>query len=158
MVDRLVEAGMDAARLNLSHGTHEEHARRAGVIREAQDRAGRPLAVIADLQGPKLRVGRLAEPRMLVEGEEIMVVGDGDSANGSGDGLPVSPSVLSEVLRPGDDVLIDDGLVRLRVLAVTGDGVRANVVVGGAVGAGKGVNVPGVPLPVPSVTEKDTSG
>jgi pyruvate kinase len=125
------------------------------VIREAQDRAGRPLAVIADLQGPKLRVGRLAEPRMLVEGEEIMVVGDGDSANGSGDGLPVSPSVLSEVLRPGDDVLIDDGLVRLRVLAVTGDGVRANVVVGGAVGAGKGVNVPGVPLPVPSVTEKD---
>ncbi len=155
MVDRLVDAGMDAARLNLSHGTHEEHAARAAVIREAQERAGRPLAVIADLQGPKLRVGQLAEPRVLVEGEEILVVGDGDSANGGG--LPVSPSVLSEVLRPGDDVLIDDGLVRLRVVGVSGAGVSATVVVGGAVGAGKGVNVPGVPLPVPSVTEKDVA-
>jgi len=154
MVDRLVDAGMDAARLNLSHGTHEEHARRAGLIREAQDRAGRPLAVIADLQGPKLRIGQLAEPRVLVEGEEVLVVGDGDSQNG---GLPVSPSVLSEVLRPGDDVLIDDGLVRLSVLAVTGAGVSATVVVGGPVASGKGVNVPGVPLPVPSVTEKDVA-
>jgi pyruvate kinase len=155
MVDRLVDAGMDAARLNLSHGTHEEHARRAGLVREAQERAGRPLALIADLQGPKLRIGQLAEPRVLVEGEEVLVVGDGDSANGGG--LPVSPSVLSEVLRPGDDVLIDDGLVRLSVLAVTGAGVSATVVVGGAVASGKGVNVPGVPLPVPSVTEKDVA-
>ena len=155
MVDRLVDAGMDAARLNLSHGTHEEHARRAGLVRDAQERAGRPLAVIADLQGPKLRIGQLAEPRVLVEGEEVLVVGDGDSVNGGG--LPVSPSVLSEVLRPGDDVLIDDGLVRLSVLAVTGAGVSATVIVGGSVASGKGVNVPGVPLPVPSVTEKDVA-
>jgi pyruvate kinase len=155
MVDRLVDAGMDAARLNLSHGTHEEHARRAGLVRDAQERAGRPLALIADLQGPKLRIGRLAEPRVLVEGEEVLVVGDGDSTNGGG--LPVSPSVLSEVLRPGDAVLIDDGLVRLSVLGVTGAGVSATVVVGGPVAAGKGVNVPGVPLPVPSVTEKDVA-
>ena len=85
----------------------------------------------------------------------MLVVGDGDSVNGGG--LPVSPSVLSEVLRPGDDVLIDDGLVRLSVLAVTGAGVSATVIVGGSVASGKGVNVPGVPLPVPSVTEKDVA-
>jgi pyruvate kinase len=155
MIDRLVDAGMDAARLNLSHGTHEEHGRRAGLVRDAQERAGRPLALIADLQGPKLRIGQLPEPRVLVEGEEVLVVGDGESPNGGG--LPVSPSVLSQVLRPGDDVLIDDGLVRLSVLAVTGAGVSATVVVGGPVASGKGVNVPGVPLPVPSVTEKDVA-
>jgi pyruvate kinase len=151
MIDRLVAAGMDAARLNFSHGAHAEHAERAERVRAAQERAGRPLALIADLRGPKLRVGTLAEPRDLRQGDEITVVGEG-AADG---GLPVSPPVLPEVLRPGDHVLIDDGLVRLRVDAVNGGRVSATVLAGGRVSANKGVNVPGVPLPLPSVTEKD---
>ena len=154
MVDRLVAAGMDAARLNFSHGTHEEHGERARLVREAQERAGRPLALIADLQGPKIRVGDLEAPRILVEGDEIAVVG---GANGAAGELPVMPAVLTEVLRPGHEVLIDDGLVRLRVDEVDGERVRATVLVGGAVGAHKGVNVPGVPIPVPTLTEKDLS-
>jgi pyruvate kinase len=152
MVDRLVAAGMDAARLNFSHGTHEEHGERARLVREAQARAGRPLALIADLQGPKVRVGDLDAPRILVEGDEVMVVG---GANGAGGDLPVMPAVLTEVLLPGHEVLIDDGLVRLRVDEVDGERVRTTVLVGGAVGAHKGVNVPGVPIPVPTLTEKD---
>jgi pyruvate kinase len=154
-LDALVRAGMDGARLNFSHGTHEEHAARAAAVRAAQQRAGRPLALIADLQGPKLRIGAAAEPRVLVKGEDVMVVGDSDTdIDGA---LPISPSVLPEVLRPGDDILIDDGLVRLRVAAVETGRVQATVVIGGPVTAKKGVNVPGVPLPIPSVTEKDVA-
>jgi pyruvate kinase len=152
MVERLVEAGMDAARLNFSHGDHEEHAERARLVREAQENANRPLSLIADLQGPKLRIGKLDEPRDLETGEEVLVVSEGGAANG---GLPVSPPVLSKVLRPGDNILIDDGLVRLRVEAVNGGTVRATVLAGGHVSSNKGVNVPGVPLPIPSVTDKD---
>jgi pyruvate kinase len=151
MIERLVAAGMDAARLNFSHGAHAEHAERAELVRAAQESAGRPLALIADLRGPKLRVGTLTEPRDLRQGEEVTVVGEG-AADG---GLPVSPPVLPEVLRPGDHVLIDDGLVRLRVDAVNGGRVSATVLAGGRVSANKGVNVPGVPLPLPSVTQKD---
>jgi pyruvate kinase len=153
MLDALVEAGMDAARLNFSHGTHEEHAKRARLVREAQERAGRPLALIADLQGPKLRIGELPGPVDVTPGDEVLISGEG--AGRSGD-LPVAPPVISEMLRPGHEVLIDDGLVRLRVDDVDGGGrVRSTVLVGGTVGPNKGVNVPGVPLPVPSLTEKD---
>jgi pyruvate kinase len=151
-IDRLVAAGMDAARLNFSHGSHEEHAERARLVREAHERAGRPLALIADLQGPKLRIGDLAHPLTLVEGDQIDVTGYENGDDGS---LPISPPVLQEVLRPGHDVLIDDGRVRLRVDEVAPDRARATVVVGGSVDSHKGVNLPGVAVPVPSLTEKD---
>lgn len=152
IVDALVAAGMDAARLNFSHGTHEEHARRAQLVRGAQARAGRPLALIADLQGPKLRVGDLPGPMELAAGDRVAVVADGSAREGE---LPVAPPVLSEVLRPGHLVMIDDGLVRLRVEEVDAARATCAVVVGGAVEAHKGVNVPGVGLPIPSLTEKD---
>ena len=154
MVDRLVHAGMDAARLNFSHGTHEEHGERARLVRGAQERAGKPLALIADLQGPKLRIGDLEVPRIMVEGDTVHISGGGAGASGD---LPVLPAVLTEVLKPGHEVLIDDGLVHLRVEDTNGERIRATVEVGGAVGAHKGVNVPGVPIPVPSVTDKDLS-
>jgi pyruvate kinase len=143
---------MDAARLNFSHGTHEEHARNAGLVREAQERAGRPLALIADLQGPKLRLGDLPAPRGLVVGEQVVVAGETAAEGGE---LPVAPPVLSEVLRPGHEIMIDDGRVRLRVDEVGGGRAACTVVLGGVVEAHKGVNVPGVPLPIPSLTEKD---
>jgi pyruvate kinase len=152
VIDRLVEAGMDAARLNFSHGTHAEHAQWAQLVRAAQKRAGRPLALIADLQGPKLRVGDLPSPLMLVEGDEVSVIGE---SNGEPLTLPISPPVLQQVLLPGHDVLIDDGRVRLRVDEVDGVRARATVLVGGPVEAHKGVNLPGISVPVPSLTEKD---
>jgi pyruvate kinase len=151
-IDRLVAAGMDAARLNFSHGTHGQHAERAQLVRDAQERAGRPLALIADLQGPKLRIGDIEAPLDLVKGGEIVVSG---TANGRPGDLPVSPPVLTEILRPGQDVLIDDGLVRLQVAEVSEGRVRCTVEVGGRVEAHKGVNVPGVSVPIPSLTDKD---
>jgi pyruvate kinase len=155
-VDRLralVAAGMDAARLNLSHGTHEEHAERAGRVRDVAEELGRPIAVIADLQGPKLRIGGLAEPVTLKTGEEVTLSPEELATDGD---LPVAPALIGDVLEPGHDVLIDDGLVRLRVEEVDGGRARCAVVVGGRVSSHKGVNLPGVPIPIPSLTQKDT--
>jgi pyruvate kinase len=153
MIRALVDAGMDAARLNFSHGSPDEHAERARLVREVQAEVGRPLAIIADLQGPKLRIGRLDEPILLREGDEIEVSGDG--GRGSDGRLPVSPAVIGEVLQPGHEVLIDDGLVRLRVDSIVAGCARCAVVVGGRVSSNKGVNLPGVPVPIPALTRKD---
>ena len=152
IVAALMEAGIDGARMNLSHGTKEDHARSAEVMREAEAEAGRSIALIADLQGPKLRVGELDQDVELEVGDKCVIAGE-DAAKD--DDLPVSPSVLGSVLRPGHDVLIDDGHVRLRVERVERGRASCEVVVGGVVGSHKGVNLPGVPLPIPSLTRKD---
>ncbi len=153
-VTALARAGMDAARFNFSHGTRDEHAERAEYVRAAQAAVGRPLALIADLQGPKIRVGNLPEPMRLDSGSTITVVGE-DAMNGHKDELPVSPTVLGEVLQPGHEVLIDDGRLRLRVERVERGRATCAVVAGGTVTSHKGVNVPGVPIPIPSLTRKD---
>src|SRR5581483_9323530 len=151
-LDALVAAGMDAARLNLSHGTHDDHAERARRVRAVEERTGKPLALIADLQGPKLRIGDLPAPVELQRGQAVAVVGEQTATDGE---LPVSPAVIGDVLQPGHDVLIDDGLVRLRVDEVDGGRAACTVVVGGRVSSHKGVNLPGVPIPIPSLTRKD---
>jgi pyruvate kinase len=149
---QLVAAGMDGARLNFSHGTHEQHRARAEAVRAVAADAGRPLSIVADLQGPKLRLGDLPTPKMLTRGEHVVIAAEESVGDGE---LPVSPAVIGDVLAPGNDVLIDDGLVHLRVEEVEGGKARCAVVVGGAVSAHKGVNLPGVPLPIPSLTPKD---
>ncbi|HSS73728.1 MAG TPA: pyruvate kinase [Gaiellaceae bacterium] len=150
----LVDAGMDAARLNFSHATHDQHRAWADLIRNAADDAGRPLALVADLQGPKLRIGDLERPSLLSRGEEVVIAAEEAARDGD---VPVSPAVIGEVLTPGNDVLIDDGLVRLRVEEVEDGRARCAVVVGGVISSHKGVNLPGVPLPIPSLTPKDRS-
>jgi pyruvate kinase len=149
----LISAGIDAVRLNLSHGTHADHARSAWLVREIAADVGRPVALIADLQGPKLRIGELPEPVVLTKGDQITVSAEASAKAGD---LPVAPAVIGEVLEPGHDVLIDDGLVRLRVESVSGGSASCAVLVGGLVSSHKGVNLPGVPLPIPSLTPKDT--
>jgi pyruvate kinase len=154
MVAALVEAGMDCARLNMSHGSHDDHAERARVVREVEAECGRPLALIADLQGPKLRLGELPEPRQLERGSHVVIAGEDSIQDGD---LPVSPAVLGQVLRAGNDVLIDDGHVRLRVTRVERGRAECEVITPGVVSSHKGVNLPGVPLPIPSLTRKDLS-
>ena len=151
MLSRLIAAGMDGARLNFSHGTHEQHALSAQRVREAQAAAGRPIALIADLQGPKLRIGDMSDQVELEVGETIVVAGADAAREGD---LPVAPAVLGSVLKPDQDVLVDDGHVRLRVLDVDAGRVLCRVVTGGVVEQHKGVNVPGVALPVPSLTQR----
>ena len=133
---------IDGARLNFSHGTHDDHAARAQTIRDLQEELGRPVALIADLQGPKLRIGELSEPVELLRGEEVTLAGEDSAVDGD---LPVAPAVLGSVLQPGFDVLIDDGAVRLRVGSVERGRARCEVLVGGEVSSHKGVNLPGVP-------------
>jgi pyruvate kinase len=152
MLSRLIAAGMDGARLNFSHGTHDDHARSATLVREAQAAAGRPIALIADLQGPKLRIGDLPEDVELEVGETVVVASPDVARVGD---LPVAPPVLSSVIAPDQDVLVDDGHVRLRVVNVDDGRILCRVVTGGVVEPHKGVNVPGLPLPVPCLTDKD---
>jgi pyruvate kinase len=121
-------------------------------VREIASEVGRPIALIADLQGPKLRIGELEEPVVLHTGDRIKVCAEESATDGE---LPIAPAVIGDVLEPGHDVLIDDGLVRLRVDAVEGGRATCAVVVGGLVSSHKGVNLPGVPVPIPSLTRKD---
>jgi pyruvate kinase len=148
----LIAAGTDGARLNMSHGNHDDHRARAALVREAEVGCGRPIALIADLQGPKLRVGDLDAPLKLERGTTVVIAGEDAARDGD---LPISPAVLGSVLQIGNDVLIDDGHVKLRVEAVERGRARCQVIVGGAVSSHKGVNLPGVPLPIPSITRKD---
>jgi pyruvate kinase len=150
----LIGAGVDAVRFNLSHGTHEGHSERAWLVREIAAEVGRPIALIADLQGPKLRIGELAEPVVLQKGDHINVCAEEAAIDGE---LPIAPAVIGDVLEPGHEVLIDDGLVRLRVDGVKGGRATCAVVVGGTVSSHKGVNLPGVPVPIPSLTRKDVA-
>ena len=143
---------IDGARLNFSHGTHDDHAATAKAIRALQEETGRPVALIADLQGPKLRIGELAAPVELRRGGEVTIAGEDAARDGD---LPIAPAVLGSILQPGFDVLIDDGAVRLRVGTVERGRAHCEVLVGGTVAAHKGVNLPGVPLPIPSLTRKD---
>jgi len=143
---------MDAARLNLSHGTYDDHSARAELVRDAEEQAGRPLSLIGDLQGPKFRVGHLSEPLDLGQGEEVTVVVGADGRNGE---LPIAPAAIGEVLQPGHEVLVDDGMIRLHVEEVEQGRARCAVLVGGTITSHKGVNLPGVPIPIPALTRKD---
>src|SRR5215831_20510578 len=126
----LIEAGVDAVRFNLSHGTHEGHSERAWLVREIATEVGRPVALIADLQGPKLRIGELAEPVVLHTGDRVTVCAEEAATDAE---LPIAPAVIGDVLKPGHEVLIDDGLVRLRVGDVEQGRAHCEVVVGGVV-------------------------
>src|SRR4051794_38714231 len=121
----LIDAGVDAVRFNLSHGTHAEHSQKAWLVREIAADLGRPVALIADLQGPKLRIGELAEPVVLSTGGQITVCAEEMCKDGE---LPIAPAVIGDVLAPGHDVLIDDGRVRLRVEDVESGRARCAVV------------------------------
>lgn len=148
----LVEAGLSVARLNFSHGTHEQHSRTVALVREAARDLGRPVAILGDLQGPRIRIGDLAGPRELVDGEDVVLV-PGESAAGAQ--LPTTYESLCDDVRVGDRILIDDGLIELVTLEVASSGVTARVLHGGTVRSHKGINLPGVAVSAPSITDKD---
>jgi len=153
-ITELVRAGLDVARLNLSHGRHESHRDVYLKIRRASDEAGRGVGVLADLQGPKIRLGSFADgPVMLSAGQEFVITtddvpGDRHLASTTYQGLPGDA-------RPGDRILVDDGRVLLDVTGVHGSSLRTRVVVGGVISDHKGLNLPGVPLSVPTLSQKD---
>ncbi len=149
-----VEAGMAVARINFSHGTHEDHARRIAAVRRIADEKGLALAVLADLQGPKLRVGLLPDHEIeLVEGKTVTLVNEPSSDEPGIIPVP-HPEVIRDV-EPGDRILMDDGLLELSVTDRTGERSEARVVVGGKLKSRKGLSLPHTKLKLPSVTKKD---
>jgi pyruvate kinase len=151
-IEQLAWSGMDAARLNFSHGEHDTHRAVLDAVRRAQALIGRPLAVIADLQGPKIRIGRIQQPRSVNPGDMLVFSPRGDGARGD---IDLTFAGLAGVVSPGREILINDGMVRTRVVSIEGQRVQTRVEVGGLISPGKGVNLPGTPLPIPSLTEKD---
>ncbi len=155
MISRLLQAGMDVARLNFSHGTHAEHAQNIGVLRAAAVEHQKPIAILADLQGPKIRTGPLAggRPVQLRAGQRFIIT----TAKVLGDSTRVSTVFrpLPREVHRGDRILLSDGLIELRVLQVRGPEVICEVINGGALGEHKGINLPGIKLRVPALTPKD---
>lgn len=151
---RLIAAGMDVARLNFSHGEEATHRRAVRLVRQAARAADRQIALLQDLQGPKIRTGRLAEPLVrLVRGREVtLTAGDvvGDERT-----IPVSHPEICAAATRGDRVLLADGQIELKVRASDGAEARCTVIRGGLLGERKGVAIPGRTLPMPALTEKD---
>ena len=152
MMRALMGAGLDVARINFSHGTHDEHAARIADIRRLALELGRPVAVLGDLQGPRIRVGHLDAPVTLDEGAELVLAHESVVRAGE---LPVTYDALASDVTVGARILLDDGLLELEVLAVEGGRVRARVVHGGLLKSHKGMNLPGVQVSAPALTEKD---
>src|ERR1700722_7832369 len=155
MIVRLMEAGMDVARLNFSHGTHEDHARTIKRLREASARLSRPIGILADLQGPKIRTGTLKDKRPvpLVAGQRFTI--SIQSIAGTSEGVSTTYKRMARDVSPGDRILLGDGLIELQVLSTTSTTVACRVVNGGMLGEHKGINLPGVKLKIPAVTPKD---
>lgn len=154
-IDALLHAGVDVFRLNFSHGTHEEHGRRIALVRELAQARDQPVAVLQDLQGPKIRTGPLAggEPVSLVQGQQVVIT----TLPLAGDATRVSTTYqdLPRDVHPGDAILVDDGRLRLRVVATSDTDVSTVVELGGLLREHKGINLPGVRLSTPGVTDKD---
>lgn len=150
----LVEAGMDVARLNFSHGSHEDHKRAYQLVREASDATGRAVGILADLQGPKIRLGKFAEgPVEWRTGETVTITTE--VIEGSHDRVSTTYDRLSDEVSVGDRLLIDDGKVAVEVTGVDGPDVRCLVLEGGPVSNNKGLSLPNVKISVPALSEKD---
>src|SRR5690625_730019 len=154
MLKRLFVAGVDVFRLNMSHGTHEEVAERHALIREIEMELDRPIGILVDLQGPKLRVGRFAEGQVeLKEGQSFRL--DLDETPGDAKRVNLPHPEIFAAIEPGVRLLVNDGKIRLRVVACDEQSAECEVLAGGMISDNKGVNLPDVVLPIASITEKD---
>jgi pyruvate kinase len=154
MMTRLYQAGADVFRLNFSHGSHEEHAARFAMIRELEKQFDRPIGILADVQGPKLRVGRFSGGRVhLQTGQRFRL--DLNATPGDAQRVNLPHPEIIEAASIGSSLLLDDGKLRLRVVHKRADALETEVVVGGPLSDRKGVNVPDVVLPIPALTVKD---
>ncbi|MBD3223767.1 MAG: pyruvate kinase [Caldithrix sp.] len=154
MMGRLIGAGMNVARLNFSHGTHEEHARKISTIRKVAQKLNKPVAVLQDLQGPKIRIGTFKSPPVNLRQDDYFTI---TTIACEGDETRVGTTYkdLPHDVNPGDSILVNDGLIKLEVLEKSDTDVKCKVITGGALYDRRGINLPGVPTSEPSLTEKD---
>jgi pyruvate kinase len=155
VVRQLIQAGMDVARLNFSHGSPEEHARQIATLRALSRELDTPVTILQDLQGPKIRVGQLPGGATTLASDAVVSLVPEADFTGQEQAVPIDYAHLAETAKPGMHVLLDDGLLELEVTEVTGRAVRCRVVEGGVLKSRKGVNFPNLALRLPSLTEKD---
>ncbi len=154
VVEKMIRAGMDVARLNFSHGTHEEHLAMMQTVRQAAERAGEPVTILQDLQGPKIRTGKLvSSPVQLKDGARFTITIN--DVPGTAERVSTTYQELPKDVKPGDRILMDDGLLELKVISSTPTDVVTEVVHGGPLKEHKGINLPGVTVSAPSLTAKD---
>lgn len=153
-INKMIMAGMDVARLNFSHGTYESHEQILNMVRHAESEWMRPIAVLMDLCGPKIRTGKMMNDKItLTNGDSVII--QADPIDGTNERFStITPEILSD-LREGDPILLDDGLLELKVEKSGSQEVVCRVVVGGQLKSNKGINLPGTPLSLPCLTEKD---
>ncbi|WP_260704806.1 pyruvate kinase [Edaphobacter flagellatus] len=152
---QLVRAGLDVARLNFSHGTHAQKAELIRMVRQVSKEEGKPICILADLQGPKIRTGKLKDhkPVQLVAGKQLIITPR--EIAGTASMVGTTFTTLAENLEPGSRILLSDGLIELSVEQVKGGDVVCKIINGGMLGENKGINLPGIPVKVPSLTAKD---
>jgi pyruvate kinase len=155
VLERLLRAGVDVVRLNFSHGTAADHIARANLVRDVAARVGKPVALMADLQGPKIRVGKFAEGKVMLQPGAAFVLDAQRSEPGTVDIVGLDYKELPRDVRPGDTLLLNDGLIKLTVDAVRGEQVHTVVVLGGELSNNKGINKAGGGLTAPALTAKD---
>ncbi|RJP67105.1 MAG: pyruvate kinase [Candidatus Abyssobacteria bacterium SURF_17] len=154
VLKRMINGGMDVARLNFSHGTHAEHEQNFRTIRRLSDKLGKPVGIIGDLQGPKIRTGELAGgPLSLRKGGDFVITTR--KVKGAGNTISTTYRQLHRDVKAGDRILLDDGSIEAHVSKVTGRDIRCRIINGGKLGAHKGINLPGVRISEPSLTRKD---
>ncbi len=156
-IQKLVNAGMNVARLNFSHGTHDDHGALINLIRELSDEMGTAITILQDLQGPKLRIGKLPGGSVdLKAGDEVTLSSSESNVTYEDDTfIPFEIPNLHKAVQPGNHILLDDGHLEMEVQSVTGEKIEAVVILGGTLKSNKGVNLPGANLNLPSLTEKD---
>ena len=154
MLIRLVEAGMDVARLNFSHGTHEEHLQKIKRIRAVSEKTGKAIAILQDLQGPKIRIGKFENPPIRLNPGDLFTITT-DNIPGNENIVSTSYKNLSKDVHPGDYILVNDGLIKLLVQETKDPDIFCEVVNGGSLYDRRGINLPGVQVSEPSLTEKD---
>jgi pyruvate kinase len=155
ILDALIAAGTDIFRLNFSHGTHDSHRAAFARVRAAAERAHREVAILQDLGGPKIRTGKLEGGRPLtVKAGDWLTIATGDFAGGPGR-ISTTFEGLAHSVKPGDRLLLADGLVELQVDGTNGREIQTTVIEGGEIGEHKGINVPGIQLPASAITAKD---
>lgn len=155
MLEQMIAVGVNVVRLNFSHGSAQDHIDRARLVREAAQRAGSEVAIMADLQGPKIRVGKFAQGSVLLEQGRPFVLDASRSEPGDIDGVGLDYKELPNDVKPGDVLLLNDGLIVLTVTAVQGDAVHTRVKIGGELSNNKGINKQGGGLSAPALTAKD---
>jgi len=155
VLEQLLRAGVDVVRLNFSHGTAQDHINRANLVREVAAKIGKPIALMADLQGPKIRVGKFAEGKVQLVAGAAFVLDAQRIEPGDIDAVGLDYKELPRDVRPGDTLLLNDGLIKLTVTAVRGEEVHTRVVLGGELSNNKGINKAGGGLTAPALTAKD---